>query len=725
MLANALLQQVTENGIIPVKLDDDVVRFRVGHLYANPASALRELYANELRACHTARDKYGANPKIQITLNQMERTIIIHGIDSLGITEEKFLNVLSVLGENDNQDGSEVGQFGWGFQSHLVVSDSVLLETFARETGEKFAMLGIGGDHFSKVSQPALRSTGTRVTLFVKDRLDVAQLGKEFLRICVYSDIPTFLHTRDTGETEESRFEDNAWGYEISNPNLSHELRDLGDKIEFEDEDCQLAAVLWPSPAIKPEIDVRLLRLPINAPDLKLPFDQCILNIRDERKYKPTADRERLTDDAFKSLQAKVDSKLKELLPKFLDISSFDEFRRKHCKHLYYHAYWSHSSSDGIWQLYTPSEATKKISCLLGLDVWVKDWSEHRSPWATPKMVNKQTRLGEVVEESENIFLTDTLDRKLQDLLREEYDDATLVKPDGWDRHSETIAELVRQGIRTDAASEAERIKQSLEPVTRSPPRVEVDEDRYEVILHTSRVREFKEHGVTHCVLADQTKTRALSSTRKGELEGDTVFVPHIEKYLPIFEEVQTSRHLARLDQLPKQFRDRRTTLEQFIQTEADAKVATSKGPRTLKSLLQEESDITILLYEDKRIADHYNGERLLIPLTADEAFELCLYLRAHDKFYTVWSDPPEGEFVQSTGKYLSDYDHNDYSFDTEANWRVNMVYHVSLAVKDERMRKLFFAAATKKELLSKLPKLRDFALRNFGKRSHAEVVDL
>ena len=715
MLANALLQQATENGIIPVKLEDDVVRFRVGHLYANPASALRELYANELRACHTARDKYGANPKIQITLNTTERTIIIHGIDSLGITEEKFLNVLSVLGENDNQDGSEVGQFGWGFQSHLVVSDSVLLETFARETGEKFAMLGIGGDHFSKVSQPALRSTGTRVTLFVKDGLDVAQLGKEFLRICVYSDIPTFLHTHDTSETEERKFEDNVWGYEISNPDLSHEFRDLGDKIEFEDEDYELAAVLWPSPAIKPEIDVRLLRLPINAPDLKLPFDRCILNIRDERKYKPTADRERLTDDAVKSLQAKVDSKLKELLPKFLDISSFDEFRRKHCKHFYYHAYWSHSSSDGIWRLYTPSEATKKVSRLLGLDVWVKDWSEHRSAWASPKIVTKQTRLGEVVEESENIFLIESLDRKLQGLLQEEYDDAVLVKPDGWNHNGETIAELVKQGVRTDAAAEAERIKQSLGPVRRSPSRVEVDEDRYEVILHSSRECEYKERGITHRVLADQTKTRPLSSTRKGELDDDTVFVPHIEKYLPIFEELPTSRHLARLDQLPKQFKDTRMTLERFIETETDAEVATSKGRRTLKSLLQE-SDILILVYEDRRIVDHYDGEGVLIPLSADEAFELCLFLRAHDVSYTVWLVPPEGEFMRTTGKYLSDYSFNEYSFDTEANQRVNIVYHVSLAVKEERMRKLFLSAARKKELLPRLPKLRDFTLSNFTK---------
>jgi HSP90 family molecular chaperone len=203
LLAETLLEKAMENGVIPVRFEDDVCRFRIGHLYAKPASALRELYANELRACHITRDQYGASPRIEITVNIPERTIAIHGIGSLGISEEKFLNVLSVLGENDNQDGSEVGQFGWGVSSYLSVSSSILFETFARETGEKFAMVGINGDHFNKVSQPSLRTTGTRVTVFIKDELNVEQLGNEFHRVCAYADIPTYL--KFIGKSEVSQ----------------------------------------------------------------------------------------------------------------------------------------------------------------------------------------------------------------------------------------------------------------------------------------------------------------------------------------------------------------------------------------------------------------------------------------------------------------------------------------------------------------------------------------
>jgi hypothetical protein len=211
--------------------------------------------------------------------------------------------------------------------------------------------------------------------------------------------------------------------------------------------------------------------------------------------------------------------------------------------------------------------------------------------------------------------------------------------------------------------------------------------------------------------------TRVLRSTRKGDLAEGTVFVSNIEKYLPIFAEVPTNRYLARLDRLPKRFRDSRTTLERFIETRADAEVVTSKGKRTLKLLLQE-SNVTILAYEDKRIVNVYNGECFLVPLSADEAFELCLFLRAHDASYRVWLVPPEGEFMRTTGKYLSDYGFNESTFSIEDNQRVNIAYHVSLAVKDERMRRLFLAAATKTELINRLSALRDFTLKNFAKRS-------
>jgi len=711
-----MLQQATENGVIPVKLEDDMVRFRVGHLYANPASAVRELYANELRACHAARDRYGANPKIQITVNMPERTITIHGINSLGITEENFLNVLSVLGENDNQDGSEVGQFGWGISSYLSLSDSILIETFARETGEKFAMVGINGDHFSKVSQPTgLRETGTRVTVYVRDSMDIESLIQATRKICAYADIPTYL-TLIREDEAERKYPGIFDSEQLNDEELGARFFD-GEKIQVHDDHYELVGFLSRTWTDKPSHDVRLLRLPISAPGLKLPFDEAILNVKDEREFKPTADRERLRDDAVKKLQEEIDSKLKEVLPKFLDIASFDDFRQKKCKHIYYGAYcdYSHYPSGSLWRLYTPSETTKKLSRLLNLRIWVKGLSELRSPWVKRRIVNKLSRLGEVVETSDNIFLVDRLDKGLEELLRRRYPDATLIKLDD-QSNPQIVQELIEQGVRTDALSEAEDIRNSFEPLPRSPStKVEVDEDACEVVLHASSVREFEERGTTYRVLTEKSTTVKLSWTREGGVSDDTIFVPHIEKYLPILREVHACRRLSRLDKLPKQLRKGRTTLQQFIERHVGHEVATSKGKLTLHALLQE-PDVTILVYEGQGIADHYDGEGLLVPLSAEEAFKLCLFLRAHDKPYTVWLVPPEAEFMRATGKSRSNYRYSEHFFNEDNNQRVNIVYHVGLAVKDTRMRRLFFAAATKADPIFELPRLRDFALSNFAK---------
>jgi hypothetical protein len=397
----------------------------------------------------------------------------------------------------------------------------------------------------------------------------------------------------------------------------------------------------------------------------------------------------------------------------------------KKCKHIYYDACWGSHSGESIWQLYTPSESTKRLSRLLNLDVWIKEWSSRRNSWSTQRMVNKRSRLGQVVEESSNIFLVDSLGKDLQELLRQKYPDAVLVKPDDWHNPTQTVSELLEQGVRTDALSEAGNIKNSLGPVARSSPnRVEVNEDICEVILHTSRVREFKKHGMTYSILASESMARKLSWTKEGELADDAVFVPQIEKYLPIFEEIPTNCHLSRLDKLPKSFRDSRLTLDRFIQAQERHGVATSKGRFTFKSLLQE-SEVTILIYDDIGICDHYHGEDLLVPLSADEAFKLCLFLRAHDKPYTVWLVPSEGEFGRATAMCRSQYGYNEHSFDAEDNQRVNIVYHVGLAIKDERMRQLFLAAATKTELIDKLAHLRDFALNNFGKPAKPKAAPI
>jgi len=740
------LEQVIENGVIPVRLEEDVVRFRVGHLYASPASGFRELYANELRACRTARDKYGANPRIEITVNTSDRILIIHGIDSLGITENSFMNTLSVLGETDNQDGTEVGQWGWGAAAAATLSDSVTYETYARETGEKYAFLGIAGEHFSKLPQPNLDTPGTRVTAFLKDDVAITELIGRIQYICTIADIPTFL-IRVNPSPDETLLQDRSTPKQINEPDITLHVPMDGTRVQVDEPDFTLVGVFTPenssstSRSDSPRVDIRLLRMPIEG-DLKFPFDVCILQIKDERKYRPTADRERLTDEAVEKLSARIKEQLVKALPPVLDINSFDDFRQKACKHIYFgltnrHSYSSYDTSrrkQPLLEVYTPSTRTMELAYLLGLFVRTL-YHERRSWYGRDKKTTEEQRLGEIVANSRNIFLVDSLDTQLQDTLRIRYPDAFLIAPtllksrryryNGSPFGFGTVAKLKEQGIRTDARAEALDIKDSLTSTHHAAPRCHdpIDEERIPVIVHTTRIRTVEEHGSEHAKLADQATEHMLA-----DVDAKTIFVPNIERYLPILQELESRRGLARLDKLPKASRTHRLTLDRFLEDQATHKVVTSQGILTFDTISTSEKNVSILLYSDSRIAANYDGSEIFVPLGERDAFELTVYLRAKQKNYTIVHVPSEEEFEGATQRSRWDYHHNDDNYDSAVNLIVNLAYHLGLAVKDERIRRLFFAAAQDAST-PQLEELLNFCLEadehlsSLRKKQHAEAT--
>ena len=131
---------------------ETILRTLAERIYNDYNSAIRELYNNEARACRTARDKYGAKPSINIIINSIDRSIVLQGIDSLGITKAVFSQVLRIVGKSGNLSGKEVGQFGMGFISYALLTDMMLLETFARETRQEYAFICDVGMVFSALT---------------------------------------------------------------------------------------------------------------------------------------------------------------------------------------------------------------------------------------------------------------------------------------------------------------------------------------------------------------------------------------------------------------------------------------------------------------------------------------------------------------------------------------------------------------------------------------------
>ena len=154
---------LNKDGEIEVELNKKVITERISKdLYKNAQSGLRELLMNSFRACRIAMTEHGEkNPHIIVQYDSPQRTLTIHDINAQGISKERFKKVLLVLGNSDNLNTGETGQFGMGFASYTTLSSTVLLQTkYRTEDGEgsDYAMLGRDGVSFKQVKMPALEN---------------------------------------------------------------------------------------------------------------------------------------------------------------------------------------------------------------------------------------------------------------------------------------------------------------------------------------------------------------------------------------------------------------------------------------------------------------------------------------------------------------------------------------------------------------------------------------
>ena len=360
------LLQASRDGLIPVKLEQDVIIQRISHdLYASPESGFRELYNNEARACRIARNHYyNASPRIEVSLVPSERKLVIHGIDSIGMSQEKFLTVYTVLGRSDNLDSTEVGQFGCGRASYVTLSDIMVLETYSRETGEKYAVMGKNGIGYNVLPTPTdLKEYGTRITLTLRHDIGILNLVKYMMKVCMFSGVDTYLNLEEDIPAEGlpsyriGKVHTKAGRYRLGTITFVEYLENKVQTSETyrplvkmvfveakEDSDFYLYGII----AIRKGYDndlvaeipdsssgeTYLLGTPIEADEIQLPFSHWILNIKDERKYPPTADRERLSDAAINAIEDKVKSSLKEKL-QFLDLKSVQDYVQSPYKPIY------------------------------------------------------------------------------------------------------------------------------------------------------------------------------------------------------------------------------------------------------------------------------------------------------------------------------------------------------------------------------------------------------
>jgi hypothetical protein len=669
-----------DQGIIRARLEEGVVRQRLSRdIYSNPNSGFRELYANEVRACKRVaalnlQSKH--KPRIGIVLDHSNRNLVIHGVNSLGMPLQKFKDVLAVLGETDNDSGSEVGQFGMGHMSFRALSDNILFESYSLESREKYSYLG-NGEIYEKLPEPkGLNSTGTRVTVTLRDQVQIDKLEQYVRSVCVYSDVDTFLTVLDEDRNALKEAEQINTCADLSKVPSNF----FGIPIEIEDDDFYISGTIASKDTARSDPTILLIRIPIQGKTLERSlevFSKCVLNVKNERKYRPAADRERLTDEAQTQLLQKIKSMLKQVLASKLDIKTLDDFRNSPCPAFYYRDV----EDKAVGEFYQPSNETKEISEIINLHVKRNGDSD-------------AVKLGNLIQQSKNLFFSCSVAKEYEHVLQKEYVDAVVFKFAS--RFASRNSLLRKYGIRTDVEEEVQRIKTKLgrewrvglEPEQRTEP-----DAPYYITTHESWTFNVERYGSTYHYLSQ----RANSQDRTAWLNMEKViFIPDdLSKYLDILTGVDCTYKLTKAN--PKRIPGA-LALEEFIAKIKAKEVETSEGRKTFSQISDSGESVEVLVYDDARLAKVYKpDEGIFVPLKADEAFELAVFCAYFGRCCKIHQVIREGDFYKVVGKSRSSYFSKSWdgreSYEPDKMHVANCAFHVASGVGDKDLVEMYLCA--------------------------------
>ena len=201
----------SDDGSIKVKLEHDVIVERVANtIYTSWLSGIRELLTNELKACKLARDNFKANPYMVITINPIERKLIIQGYDSLGITAQRFGKIVAWLGRSHNKDRNSIGMFGMGIEAYTTLSSTLKIESNPRETPENFTVLGRDGMRWLPLEETTNIPYGCKLTMVLNKDLGDTKFFKQLIErvkdVVALHGIPTTIHLEDEVDDDDSDY---------------------------------------------------------------------------------------------------------------------------------------------------------------------------------------------------------------------------------------------------------------------------------------------------------------------------------------------------------------------------------------------------------------------------------------------------------------------------------------------------------------------------------------
>lgn len=353
-------EKIEDEDNFETRLDEKVLFERMAKdLYKYPKSSIRELLTNAIgHGARKANETYGEEngAYVKVTLHPYDRKLVIQDVNGMGMTYAKIKSLMSFMGRSGNFDNKTAGQFGMGYFSHMKVSDSCIISTKVRDPYEyngkiitAISFLNNRGWQWQKISdveeEIELEAPGTRLELTLNSDITIEETIEQIKLISKYQDIDVKLFLEDEYKIEnwsdwngdEEVLPSGEYEIEqISNLDNILEYAEEGHEddqeiIELDNDDIYFKAIMERSPVGHLRTDQKkvflLARVPISIDDGLIPnFTGYVLNIKNERKFAPMPDRERLKKESEQQLTLV----LKELFTQYfskLNATNVGEFQ--------------------------------------------------------------------------------------------------------------------------------------------------------------------------------------------------------------------------------------------------------------------------------------------------------------------------------------------------------------------------------------------------------------
>ena len=335
-----------------VDLNRDVMIWRIANsLYKDYTSGLRELVANAMTAVEAAISRRLVTRKeglVRVTIGANGQLIIED--NGIGISMEAFKEAMRVMGNSTNFEAAQAGQFGIGFFAYATLSSTAVIETRC-EDGTGFKAICRNASKFDVFEGRAKETRGTRITL----QLYKGETGEDgeklpnVLPIRLYEmaysiglgcSVPLEIKSEDRDLLDEIR--DGVERFDGSGIKKAvKETEDWFAKKWVKTEDLDVALLMGANPIPS---KVYLNGMPIDSGitgNGDIVIRNVIVNIRNERLYRPQPTREQLSARADELLAENVRAAIEKALEGYWGIHDYGTFKEsKHRQEFLWTRIW-------------------------------------------------------------------------------------------------------------------------------------------------------------------------------------------------------------------------------------------------------------------------------------------------------------------------------------------------------------------------------------------------